>query len=192
MQISAQLQNAKVLLGFLKVINFKDDVNFILSANGMKMTVEESSVFQANAFLQKEVFRYFHFPHDDNQEDDEDNQQEFVFRIQLSSMIDCLSLFSGATGAGDGGPVLCFKYVEDESLQMWLEEGGVIVEINAKIKAPMHSVDFDFVKRDISAKVILGSEKIKDVLADLDGSSETVLVSIQTSWKSFFFSYSYS
>ena len=62
MQISAQLQNAKVLLQFLKVINFKDDVNFILSANGMKLTVEESSVFQANAFLQKEVFRYFNFP----------------------------------------------------------------------------------------------------------------------------------
>ena len=60
---------------------------------------------------------------------------------------------------------------------MWLEEGGVIVEINAKIKAPMQSVDFEFVKTDISAKVILSSEKIKDVLADLDGSSETVRVS---------------
>ena len=62
MQISAQLQNAKVLLQFLKVVNFKDDVNIVLSSNGMKLTVQESSVFQANAFLQKDVFRYFNFP----------------------------------------------------------------------------------------------------------------------------------
>ena len=66
---------------------------------------------------------------------------------------------------------------------MWLEEGGVIVEINAKIKAPMQSVDFEFIKTDISAKVILSSEKIKDVLADLDGSSATVQVKYRPYFK---------
>ena len=92
-------------------------------------------------------------------------------------MIDCLSLFSGSA---QSQPVLCFKYIEDEALQMWLEDGGVIVEINAKIKAPMQSVDFDFVKTDVSAKVILNSEQLKDVVADLDSSSETVQVKFST------------
>ena len=88
-------------------------------------------------------------------------------------MIDCLSLFSGSASSQ---PVLCFKYVEDEALQMWMEESGVIVEINAKIKAPLQSVDFEFAKSDLCAKIILNSEHIKDTLADLDGTSETVQV----------------
>ena len=69
-----------------------------LTENGIKLSVrDDAKTFQANAFLQRELFRHLTFA---NFEDDESDNKELVFGLDTASIIDCLSMFgqSGQTG----------------------------------------------------------------------------------------------
>ena len=71
-------------------------VEMSLTENGVKLSVrDDAKTFQANAFLQKELFRHLTFA---NFDDDANN--ELVFGLDTASIIDCLSMFgqSGQTG----------------------------------------------------------------------------------------------
>merc|ERR1711860_276246 len=54
-----------------------------------------------------------------------EQSNDISFQIEISSMIDCLSMF------GQNQPVLCMRYIQGEKLKLWLEDHGVVVEINA-------------------------------------------------------------
>ena len=180
-QITAQLQNAKALLQFLKALNFTDDVTLVFNENGLKLTVEEARTFQASAFLQKEIFRTFEFPEADgggNEEDDDDDETAVSFKLSLSSLVQCLGMFGSSPGGAQ--PVLCIRYASggEDPLQLWLEESGVVVEIRAQTREPESMIDFEFAKGVIAAKVIMLSERLRDVLNDLDHGSEWVEVRV--------------
>ena len=78
-------------------------VEMSLTENGVKLSVrDDAKTFQANAFLQKELFRHLTFANfdDDNVGDDGAANNELVFGLDTASIIDCLSMFgqSGQTG----------------------------------------------------------------------------------------------
>lgn len=90
------------------------------------------------------IFRHF---------DLSDEESEIAFQLSLSSLIDCLSLFGSQSGSC---PVLCIKCDEPETLKLWLEDAGTIVEIRAQTRrVDDHAVDFGFSNSDIQCKVIL-------------------------------------
>ena len=81
---------------FPKALNMSSRVEMSLTENGVKLSVrDDAKTFQANAFLQKELFRHLTFA---NFDDDANN--ELVFGLDTASIIDCLSMFgqSGQTG----------------------------------------------------------------------------------------------
>ena len=77
-----------------------------LTENGIKLSVrDDAKTFQANAFLQKELFRHLTFANFDDDGDNEESSasnRELVFGLDTASIIDCLSMFgqSGQTGEG--------------------------------------------------------------------------------------------
>ena len=88
-----------------------------LTENGIKLSVrDDAKTFQANAFLQRELFRHLTFANfdDDNGAGDDDesgaNNRELVFGLDTPSIIDCLSMFgqSGQTGEGIGKSPMYF------------------------------------------------------------------------------------
>ncbi len=169
---SAQLQNAKFFLNFLKAINFKDDVTLVIASNGLKLTVEDSKSFQANAYVQRALFRRFDLEGGGGGGDD----AVVSFRLDMSSLVHCLSLFG--YGPQGGAPVLCMKHTEGEPLKLWLEDGGVVTEVQARTRVAADILDFDFNKATVAAKVILQAEKLRDALADLDLSGEHVDITV--------------
>jgi cell cycle checkpoint protein len=92
--VDAQLQNSRLLLQLLKALNFKDDVNVVLGSNGIKLSVEESKAFQANAFINREVFRFFRLRCE---------EEEAFFQLSLTSLVDCIGMFGNQSGSS---PVL--------------------------------------------------------------------------------------
>ena len=89
---------------FPKALNMSSRVEMSLTENGVKLSVrDDAKTFQANAFLQKELFRHLTFANfDDDGNGDEDGaaNNELVFGLDTASIIDCLSMFgqSGQTG----------------------------------------------------------------------------------------------
>ena len=74
-----------------------------LTENGIKLSVrDDAKTFQANAFLQRELFRHLTFANFDDDNDESSANRELVFGLDTASIIDCLSMFgqSGQTGEG--------------------------------------------------------------------------------------------
>uniref|UniRef100_A0A8C9T562 RAD1 homolog (S. pombe) n=1 Tax=Scleropages formosus TaxID=113540 RepID=A0A8C9T562_SCLFO len=57
--LAASLDNVRNLSNILKAIAFKEHAFFNATANGLKVTVENSKCVQANAFIQAEIFQEF-------------------------------------------------------------------------------------------------------------------------------------
>lgn len=164
--VEAKMNDCKTFALFLKHLHFHEDLCFIFTQHGIKLTTEDSKIFQANAFLQKELFREYlwHSSLDDG--------QEIAFDLDLPSLLDAISLFGGTTAS------LYLRYLEGRPLQVWLEDQGVVVEVHVKVRRPWEPVDFNFVKAAISAKILFAAEHMKEILGDLDGLSEYVVIKI--------------
>ncbi len=177
--VEAQLQNARFLLHFLKALHFKDDVTLILGGHGLKVTVEDSKSFQANAYIQRALFRKFDLSggarREGEQGEEDAREPEVSFRLSMGSLVECLGLFGHHSGSA---PALCLRYEEGEPLRLWLEEGGVVTEVRARTRVALEVLDFDFQKSVVAAKVILQADRLKEVLADLDLSGEHVEVRV--------------
>ncbi len=165
--VSAQLQNARFLLQFLKAIQLREkgDVTIAISDNGLKLTTEDSKTYQANAYVQKELFRTFDLKGGPGPAGGDRGEPETCFRLRGGTLVDCLGLFGHQPGAA---PVMCLKYSEGDPLRLWLEDGGVVTEVRARTRAADRLLDFGFNNADIKAKVILQAEHLKEVLSDLD------------------------
>lgn len=180
----SKLSNAKLLLQIFRAIHFKDDATVFLGANGIKMTVEEAKSFQANAFVQREIFHEYKLKDD----------IELSFNITLPTLLECLNLFGGSsvgsvTGIANSNAnstllgshssaVVLHHAGHGEPLSMWLEEDGVVSEASIPTREAQDTLDFDFCRTEIAAKLILVSEHMREIFAELDNSSEVVELSV--------------
>ncbi|XP_077354713.1 cell cycle checkpoint protein RAD1 [Festucalex cinctus] len=164
----ASLDNARNLSNILKAIAFKDHALFTATPNGLKVTVEDSKCLQANAFIQAEIFQEFTL------------KEDLVgLQINLTVLLDCLSIFGGSTVPGGMSTALrlCYRGY-GYPLTLFLEEGGVVTVCKINTQEPEEPVDFEFCSSNVTNKVILLSESLKEAFSELDMTSEVLQITM--------------
>lgn len=159
----ATLDNARNLSNILKAIAFKDHAIFTATPNGLKVTVEDSKCLQANAFIQVEVFQEFTI------------KEDLVgFQVNLTVLLDCLNIFGGSTAPGVSTALrICYNGY-GYPLTLFLEEGGVVTVCKINTEEPEEIIDFEFCSSNVTNKVILQSENLKEAFSELDMTSEVL------------------
>ncbi|XP_077593891.1 cell cycle checkpoint protein RAD1 isoform X1 [Stigmatopora nigra] len=162
----ASLDNVRNLSNILKAIAFKDHALFTATRNGLKVTVEDTKCLQANAFIQAEIFQEFTITED-----------QVGLQINLTVLQDCLSIFGGTTVPGGMSTTLrlCYKGY-GYPLTLFLEEGGVVTVCKIQTQEPEEPIDFEFNCSNVTNKVILLSESLKEAFSELDMTSEVLQI----------------
>ncbi|XP_058269020.1 cell cycle checkpoint protein RAD1 isoform X2 [Hemibagrus wyckioides] len=147
------LDNVRNLSNILKAISFKDHAIFNATQNGLKVTVEESKCLQANAFIQ----------------------------VNLTVLLDCLTIFGGSTVPGVSTALrMCYNGY-GYPLTLFLEEGGVVTVCKINTQEPEEPLDFDFCSTNVTNKVILQSDSLKEAFSELDMTSEILQLTMSPS-----------
>lgn len=104
-----KISSAKVLYSLLKSIHFKEEANCFIGDHGMKVTVEEAKSYQANAFIQKNIFHEFSLRDEvsggggggesDGGDASDARPHDVHFKIHLTSLLECLNALSFSTGS---------------------------------------------------------------------------------------------
>ncbi|XP_061554989.1 cell cycle checkpoint protein RAD1 isoform X2 [Phyllopteryx taeniolatus] len=166
----ACLDNAHNLSNILKAIAFKDHALVTATPNGLKVTVENSKCLQANAFIQAEIFQEFTIKED-----------MVGLKINLTVLLDCLSIFGGSTVPGVSPALrLCYRGY-GYPLTLFLEEGGVVTICKINTQEPEEPIDFEFCSSNVTNKVILLSESLKEAFSELDMTSEVLQITMSPS-----------
>ncbi|KAJ1641898.1 checkpoint clamp complex protein Rad1, partial [Dispira simplex] len=103
----AKLRNVRPLVHLLKAINFKERAQCVITQRGVKFSVEDSRSVQAHAYLQRHFFQHFVFgqgalAHGEAQPE-QDQDLEMAFAVQLSTLLQCLTIFAGTPGSATMG-----------------------------------------------------------------------------------------
>ncbi|XP_031433268.1 cell cycle checkpoint protein RAD1 [Clupea harengus] len=163
----ATLDNVRNLSNILKAITFKDHAIFNATRNGLKVTVEDSKCLQANAFIQAEIFQEFVMKED-----------SVGFQINLTVLLDCLTIFGGSTVPGVTTALrMCYSGY-GFPLTLFLEEGGVVTVCKINTQEPEEPIDFDFCSTDVTNKVILQSDSLREAFSELDMTSEILQITM--------------
>ncbi|XP_076034906.1 radiation insensitive 1 [Oratosquilla oratoria] len=161
--LTAKIDNAKNILQLLKAINFKENAIIFGSSNGLKITVEDAKCVQANAFIQADIFQEF-----------EVKEEVVTFKVNLNVLVECLNIFMGS-GVPGVTPALQMCYEGYGSpLVLVLEEAGVLTDCQIRTKEAEDTLDFAFCNTSVINKIIMRSECLKEVFAELDMSSEHI------------------
>ncbi|XP_026153938.1 cell cycle checkpoint protein RAD1 [Mastacembelus armatus] len=166
----ASLDNAHNLSNILKAITFKDHAIFSATPNGLKVTVEDSKCLQANAFIQAEIFQEYTI------------QEDLVgFQVNLTVLLDCLNIFGGSTVPGVLTALrMCYRGY-GYPLTLFLEEGGVVTVCKINTQEPEEPIDFEFCSANVTNKVILQSDSLKETFSELDMTSEVLQITMSPS-----------
>ena len=154
---SASISNAKNVYHILKAVHFKDTATVFATANGLKITVEDSKCIQGNAFIQDQIFQEYML-----------REESVTFKINLDILQQLLSIFGniGSTALkmqhnGYGTPLV-----------LTLEEDGAVTDCSIKTQEPDEILDFEFAAGNVINKVIVVAECLKQAFNDLDTSSD--------------------
>ncbi|XP_046901744.1 cell cycle checkpoint protein RAD1 [Hypomesus transpacificus] len=163
----ASLDNARNLSNILKAITFKDYAIFSATPNGLKVTVEDSKCLQANAFIQAEIFQEFTIKED-----------AVGFQVNLTVLLECLTIFGGSTVPGVTTALrMCYKGY-GFPLTLFLEEAGVVTVCKINTQEQEDPIDFEFSSTNVTNKVILQSDSLKEAFSELDMSSEVLQITM--------------
>lgn len=164
--LEAKLDNVKNISLVLKAINFKGSGVCFASECGLKVVVEDAKCVQVNAFIGSDIFQEYILT-------DEDDTA--MFRIDLTTLVDCLTIFDGCTTTPGTTTALKMTYKGyGHSLKIILEEEGIITDCSLKTLSDCEVLDFEMVDTDAICKIILRASDFREVLADLDSSSDFV------------------
>ncbi|XP_025091169.1 cell cycle checkpoint protein RAD1-like [Pomacea canaliculata] len=161
----AKLDNARNVSTILKAIHFKDMATVFVTAQGLKVTVEDAKCVQANAFVQAAIFHHFLL-----------TQDQVTFKINLSVLIECLTIFGSGTGPNTATSVKMCYAGYGSPLVLVLEEDGVLTDCSLKTLDPDEVLDFDFCSTNVINKIIMKSECLKEVFNELDVTSEVLQI----------------
>ncbi|XP_056146648.1 cell cycle checkpoint protein RAD1 [Lampris incognitus] len=163
----ASLDNARNLSNILKAITFKDHAIFRATSNGLTVTVEDTKCLQANAFIQTEIFQEFTI-----------RENSVEFQVNLAVVLDCLTIFGGSTAPGVTTALkMCYEGY-GYPLTLFLEEDGVVTTCKINTEEPEEPIDFNFCSTNVTNKVILQSDCLKDAFSELDMTSEVLQITI--------------
>lgn len=137
-QFLAKLDNIKTFYTALKAVNFNQDANVIISDDGMKAVVEESTHVQATLYVTRACFSEFRLL----------NTDEICIRLNLTVFTDCLSIFAN--------PDCCMKIIykgPGAPLMLILEQhdgDDLITEVSIKTKTIVEHLDYAIDEEDAS------------------------------------------
>ncbi|TPP58225.1 Cell cycle checkpoint protein RAD1 [Fasciola gigantica] len=160
--IHLAMDNAKTIINVLKAVQFRDLATVFATANGLKITVEDAKCIQGNAFLHAALFREFHLARD-----------IISFKTNINVLIDCLSIF-GTSGQNSAVSLVLVYKNHGNTVDLLLEENGVVAECNIKTMEAFEILDFDFSGSSKIDKVIVKSECMREAFSELDMSSEVL------------------
>ncbi|XP_023563244.1 cell cycle checkpoint protein RAD1 [Octodon degus] len=163
----ASLDNVRNFSTILKAIHFRDHATCFTTKNGIKVTVENAKCVQANAFIQAEVFQEFLV-----------QEETVVFRVNLTVLLDCLSIFGSNPMPGTLTALrMCYQGY-GHPLMLFLEEGGVVTVCKINTQEPEETLDFGFGNANVTSKIILLSEGLREAFSELDMTSEVLQITI--------------
>uniref|UniRef100_A0A8C6JW50 Cell cycle checkpoint protein RAD1 n=2 Tax=Melopsittacus undulatus TaxID=13146 RepID=A0A8C6JW50_MELUD len=163
----ASLDNARHLSSLLRAVHFQDHATCFATNNGLRVTVEDAKCIQANAFIQAEIFQEFAV-----------QEQTVTFRINLSVLLDCLTIFDTSSLPGTSTALkMCYRGY-GYPLMLFLEEGGVVTVCKINTQEPEDLLDFDFCSTKVVNKIILQSEGLRKAFAELDMTSEVMQITM--------------
>lgn len=162
--LDAKLDDVQTILSILKTVSFAQEATCLMSSNGLKFIVEQSKSLEAKVFLQCGIFHEFFYADD----------EQTSFRINLTMLLECLNIFgSSATTtlrmsyAGYGSPLV-----------LMLEDGGVLTDCSIRTMEPEEPLHIDIRSTEIPSNIIMKSQWLADVFAELDMTSELLRIQI--------------
>ncbi|XP_033210813.1 cell cycle checkpoint protein RAD1 [Belonocnema kinseyi] len=162
-KLVAKLGNLKTVVHLLKAVNFKEIATCSACENGLKVTVEDAKCMQATAYLPISVFQEFTL------------NEDVIFRINLSIFVECLCMYwSSINAQGSVVALQMFYKGNGHPVVILIEEEGIITECSLKTQEPDELLNFNLEEENVLNKIVLQTELLKDVLAELDPSSELI------------------
>ncbi|RPA97532.1 Rad1-domain-containing protein [Choiromyces venosus 120613-1] len=201
---TALTTSSRQILTLLKCIGFQSKAQLQISADGLRVTVEDSHVMQGHAFIDKNLFNTYSFnplPF----EPDEDPVVQFG--ISLTALLECLQIFGGPEaggggkwrggGGGGGGDgwsggtagvsafdhgllriagTCRFLYEEGGPLCLILEEPPITTTCELTTYTPTPLPDIPL-SPTLTRKIILKSSLLHDAITELSSSTSSTLPS---------------
>lgn len=162
-KLVAKLGSLKTVVHLLKAINFKETATCFATENGLKVTVEDSKCVQASAYIPSNVFEEFNL------------KEDVIFKMNLSVLVECLCMFwSTIIMSGSNVALELFYKGVGHPLSVLIEENGVITDCSLKTQNPDELLDFHLEPENVFNKVVLQTELLKDILSELDNTSEFI------------------
>lgn len=163
-----RMDNAKIISHLLKAVNFKENAIFCCTSNGIKVTTEDMKSIQLNTFIETQVFQSYVLKEDPT-----------TFRINLTVLLECLNIFGTTPVQSGTTPALKMYYDGTGSpVTILLEEMGVVTDCRIRTIQYDPVLDYDFSTANVVSKLIMNSECLKEIFAELDATSETVQFSL--------------
>ncbi|XP_076224856.1 cell cycle checkpoint protein RAD1 isoform X1 [Nomia melanderi] len=162
-KLVAKLGNLKTIVQLLKAINFKESATCFGTENGLKLTVEDVKCMQASAYIPSHVFQEFTL------------QEDVIFRINLNVLVECLCMFwSNINSQGSSVTFQLFYKGTGYPVTVLIEEDGIITDCSLKTQEPDELLDFHLEPENVLNKVVLQTELLKDILSELDPTSDLI------------------
>lgn len=162
-KLVAKLRNLKTIVLLLKAINFQESATCFGTKNGLKLTVEDAKCMQASAYIATDVFQVF------------DLKEDVIFRINLEILVECLCMFWSNINTQASSVTLHLFYEGDgHPLSILIEEDGIITDCSLKTQTPDELLDFHLEPENVVNKVVLQTELLKDILSELDTTSDLI------------------
>ncbi|XP_015428970.1 PREDICTED: cell cycle checkpoint protein RAD1-like [Dufourea novaeangliae] len=131
--------------------------------NGLKVTVEDAKCMQASAYIPSHVFQEFNL------------KDDVIFRINLNVLVECLCMFwSNINSQGSSVALQLFYKGTGHPVTVLIEEDGVITDCSLKTQDPDELLDFHLDPENVLNKVVLQTELLKDILSELDPTSDLI------------------
>ncbi|XP_076642109.1 cell cycle checkpoint protein RAD1 isoform X1 [Halictus rubicundus] len=159
----AKLGNLKIVVQLLKAINFQEIATCFGTENGLKVTVEDAKCMQASAYIPSRVFQEFIL------------KEDVIFRINLNILVECLCMFwSNINSQGHSVALQLFYKGTGHPVTVLIEEDGIITDCSLKTQDPDELLDFHLQPENVLNKVVLQTELLKDILSELDQTSDLI------------------
>ncbi|XP_076760698.1 cell cycle checkpoint protein RAD1 isoform X1 [Xylocopa sonorina] len=166
----AKLGNLKTFVHLLKAINFKESATCCGTENGLKVTVEDAKCVQASAYIPVQVFQVFNL------------KEDVIFRINLNILVECLCMFwTNINCQGSSVSLQLFYKGTGHPVTILIEEDGVIIDCSLKTQDPDELLDFHLDSESVLNKVVVQTELLKDILSDLDPTSDLIEILLSPS-----------
>lgn len=158
----AKLGNPKTVIQLLKAVNFKENATCFATENGLRVTVEDAKCVQASAYIPTHVFQEFSL------------KEDVTFKINLSILVECLCMFWSNNSQMSSVALQLFYKGVGHPVTVLIEQGGIITDCSLKTQEPDELLNFCLDPESVQNKVILQTELLKDILSELDATSELI------------------